>query len=119
MQCQHLDLMPIGANSEPVEAVIPALSGCGESWKTSQYGQLLEDSVFIQWEPSHVGVQGNEEADNRACASLYQVLAFQEARDIWAWLGLEKQSDELSKGDMSGGARLSGTQRDNETDTEG
>ena len=26
-------------NSELVEAMIPALRGCGESWKTSRYGQ--------------------------------------------------------------------------------
>ena len=28
--------------------------------------QLLGDSVSVQWVPSHVGVQGNEQADRRA-----------------------------------------------------
>ena len=36
--CDKTATMP--RNSELVEAMIPALRGCGESWKTSQYGQL-------------------------------------------------------------------------------
>ena len=35
--CDKTATMP--RNSELVEAMIPALRGCGESWKTSRYGQ--------------------------------------------------------------------------------
>ena len=71
--------------------------------------QLLRDSVTIQ---SHVGVQGNERADEggfRGSTQAFQeVLRDREVGDIWHELGLEELND-VSDDDMSGGGGVSPT----------
>ena len=55
--------------------------------------QLLGDSVSVQWVPSHVGVQSNEQADCRAQqgapVALPSVREARSAREAWQELGLE------------------------------
>ena len=63
----------------------------------------------MQWVPSHVGVKGNECADEGAVRGSAQafrdVLRDWEVRDIWQDLGLEGMSDG-SDNHMSGGLEL-------------
>ena len=57
--CTHLrqnSQMP--RNSELVEAMIPALRGCGESWKTSQYGQICNLRFRTLRNPANGGEPG-------------------------------------------------------------
>ena len=55
--------------------------GGGSHWHTWIFGliwdwwQLYGDNVTMQWVPSHVGVQGNEQADEGAVRGFVRVFA--------------------------------------------
>ena len=64
--------------------------------------QLLGDSVSVQWVPSHVGVQGNEQADRctqqGATAALPSVREAKSVLKAWQELGLEEMSERDESG---------------------
>ena len=64
--------------------------------------QLLGHSVSVQWVPSHVGVQGNEQADHctqqRATAALPIVREAKSVLEAWQELGLEEMFEHDESG---------------------
>ena len=72
--------------------------------------------MVVQWVPSHVGMHGNECADQNAAKGARiaqrEVLAHKEVTDIWEDLGLEEVPDSYdSDSNQSGGSNISDESR--------
>ena len=79
----------VGSSGPPVHRDLWERLWC--SW------QLLGDSVSVQWVPSHMGVQGNEQADRCAqqgvTAALPSVTQARCVQEAWQDLGREEMSE--------------------------
>ena len=90
--------------------------------------QLLGDSVSVQWVPSHVGVQGNEQADHcaqqgqqGATAALPIAREAKSVLEAWQELGpeemLERDESGMAALDMDGGGSGSHSSSDGTNET--
>ena len=107
----HIELLFMGCRASVARGSGRGGWGQGGRWCLLTFGRSCGISgccwatAPVQWVPSHLGVQGNERADEgevRGSAQAFRnVMHDWQVQDIWEALGLEEM-DDVSHDNMSG-----------------